>query len=409
MRVTREHQRHLRVRRCGDERRRGLVCEEEARAGRRPRGRARAGEPRGRPARPAQGGVADAEEHEARVAGRDHARVVVDHVEPEASERPRPGPHAPAALVVAGDEVHAVARPETLERRELRRRLPYAEVDEVAGDDHEVRVERVHLRDDARHEPGAERLPHVQIGQVHDPQPVESRREHRDRDVGGGDAGRPQRLVHAVGAEEQAGGERRGGEAPLAEAREPARGGEAERGGERVARDGGGEQAQEDAGREVDRPGERLHRHREPRRVPQGEAAQDHRGGGARARDRGGAPAAAAPGRERRAERPGHRGPEGGARERVEARPQQGRAEEGVDRGDERDGGAAEPHEGGGGGAARGRGSRRGEHAREQAPAAGRGRGAARAARRSVRGEGVARARPRYPNPVSSATAAGPS
>ena len=133
-----------------------------------------------RTARPSRR-VTRPEERDGRRPPFDETNVVDEHrPEPRGVQRALhcvpPGVH----VVIAGDHVDAQGRRESAQRACVRRDILGTIVDEVAGHGDQIRVERAGRLDDAIEEPPRRVRAHVQVGKLHDAQPVELRAEPGD-------------------------------------------------------------------------------------------------------------------------------------------------------------------------------------------------------------------------------------
>src|SRR5690606_3452571 len=122
---------------------------------------------------PAAGPVVHADEIEAAPTVADGHTAVSQHADTELLEKAHPLQLTRVVLVVAGDKPGAEPRLEVTERRDRVAQVRHAAVDEIAGDDDEVRLEAHGLVDQGVQVPAADEGPHVDVGQLDDPQPIQ--------------------------------------------------------------------------------------------------------------------------------------------------------------------------------------------------------------------------------------------
>ena len=125
--------------------------------------------------------VGDAGHDDLVIAVNQHDVLVHQHVHAQALELLRPRVRARVVLVIARDEVRAVARAQARQRRDVRRELRHAAVDQVAGHGDHVGIEAVHRVDDGSDVLVLDRRPDVHVADLRDREAVQLRRQVRDR------------------------------------------------------------------------------------------------------------------------------------------------------------------------------------------------------------------------------------
>src|SRR5258706_405339 len=124
--------------------------------------------------------VRDAGDRERRAVVIEHHVLVDEDARAQAAQLADPCVGAGVVLVVAGDDIRAVARFEPREGLRVVREVADRAVDEIAGDRDHVGAEPVHALDDLLDERPLDRRPHVQVADLRDGEAFERCVQPRD-------------------------------------------------------------------------------------------------------------------------------------------------------------------------------------------------------------------------------------
>jgi hypothetical protein len=151
--------------------------------------------------------VIDTGEIEAHTLGIDAHVLIAQHRHVEIANEGHPRVGVREVIVIAGDEEHAMPRPQGAQRCDVGTHMPHRAVDEIPGDGDEIRRQRVATADEVRREAVIEQRPEVDVADLDDAKAIELSRPTCKRDLDAAESGWAQHRDQANGAENR--GERR--------------------------------------------------------------------------------------------------------------------------------------------------------------------------------------------------------